>query len=542
MMWPSSPHERVAGSPLWILRSVGLVGFVTILVRTAWLSDEGYITFRVVDNWLNGYGLTWNAAERVCLNVHPLWTLVLGAAFSLTGNVYYTAIGVSVLLALLGAAWLLWRTQQAALILLAVSAICWSKCFTDYSTGGLENPLMHLLLAGFALRYLDSSRKVLSILTLALVTSAFYLCRMDTVLFLLPALAMEVWRQRRKRAVIRSLILGFSPVALWLLFSLFYYGTPFPNVYYAKLNLDIPKVELYGQGLQYLWNSWLLDPVTIPIIGLGILTAFLSKEPRRFALGLGLAGYVWYVVSIGGTFMSGRYLAAPFFLSVLLVVHSAWFAIPLRAALAAGILTVLGLFGPYSPPLSGSDYRVADVQQPEEQILASFGGEHHILDYRGFLYDTTGLLRVLRQNQPRPDFPIIHHPYAIQGAIVANSGQPQVKTFYAIGFYGFFAGPRVHVLDPYALADPLLSRIAFPYSPNWRVGHFERPIPNGYVQTLETGVNSLTDPNIKKYYDVVQLVTRGNLWSWQRLGEVVRWNLGTYDALIEPQRTAVAMH
>ena len=33
------------------------------------------------------------------------------------------------------------------------------------------------------------------------------------------------------------------PLLAWELFSLLFYGFPFPNTYYAKLNTGIPKAE-----------------------------------------------------------------------------------------------------------------------------------------------------------------------------------------------------------------------------------------------------------------------------------------------------------
>ena len=46
---------------LWL--AVALLAVVILLM--AWLSDDAYITLRVVDNAVNGLGLTWNPAERV---------------------------------------------------------------------------------------------------------------------------------------------------------------------------------------------------------------------------------------------------------------------------------------------------------------------------------------------------------------------------------------------------------------------------------------------------------------------------------------------
>jgi len=35
----------------------------TVLVRTAWVSDDAYMTFRTVDNFVQGHGLRWNVAD-----------------------------------------------------------------------------------------------------------------------------------------------------------------------------------------------------------------------------------------------------------------------------------------------------------------------------------------------------------------------------------------------------------------------------------------------------------------------------------------------
>jgi hypothetical protein len=48
-----------------LVLGVLLAAFAALVVRNAWLSDDAYITFRTVDNFIHGYGLTWNVAERV---------------------------------------------------------------------------------------------------------------------------------------------------------------------------------------------------------------------------------------------------------------------------------------------------------------------------------------------------------------------------------------------------------------------------------------------------------------------------------------------
>ena len=56
-----------------------LAVFALVLVRTAWLCDDAYINFRTIDNFLHGYGLRWNIAER-CRPSPILWVFVIAAA------------------------------------------------------------------------------------------------------------------------------------------------------------------------------------------------------------------------------------------------------------------------------------------------------------------------------------------------------------------------------------------------------------------------------------------------------------------------------
>jgi hypothetical protein len=92
---------------------------------------------------------------------------------------------------------------------------------------------------------------------------------------------------------------------------------------------------------------------------------------------------------------------------------------------------------------------------------------------------------------------------------------------------GYYAGPQVHIIDSVALADPLLSRL--PAEGDWRIGHFERAIPPGYIETLESGSNRLSDPSVAAYYDRLSLVIRGPLWDTKRLAAVWRLDTGRYD-------------
>src|SRR5262249_7727819 len=116
-------------------------------VRLAWICDDAYITLRTVENWIAGYGPTWNVDERAQTFTHPLWMLVLTAARLLTCEAYFTTIGLRLVLALAAAAVVLSLGRSAGAAAAVAALLLGARSFSEYATGGLENPLSYLLLA-----------------------------------------------------------------------------------------------------------------------------------------------------------------------------------------------------------------------------------------------------------------------------------------------------------------------------------------------------------------------------------------------------------
>jgi hypothetical protein len=66
-------RERIAGIALALL-------YIGLVIRTSWVGDDAYITFRALENFLHGYGPVFNVGERVQVFTHPLWFLLQAAA------------------------------------------------------------------------------------------------------------------------------------------------------------------------------------------------------------------------------------------------------------------------------------------------------------------------------------------------------------------------------------------------------------------------------------------------------------------------------
>ena len=491
------------------------VGFVIAiafveLLRTTWVGDDAAITMRSVLNLTHGLGARFNIDERVQSFTSPLWFLLLSGLSVITTNVFVSVfvLSISTSLAVL---WLLMmkvaRTSWGGVFAAAVLLL--SKAYVDFASSGLENPLSHLLLvlaflAGSRAIARDETRDSDSATRMFFLTGSFvYLSRPDLVLLLAPLAAWISLRSHRSvTSLARSLAVGAMPAVLWTLFSLYYYGFPFPNTAYAKLGTGIPYDERIHQGLLYLWDSLRRDSVTLRCIVIGMAVA-LQQDVLDRMLALGGILYMAYVVSIGGDFMTGRLLTAPMVLMACVLARASWSVWQRRTAVM--VLGLLALTNLPSTILSGRNF--------DDKIIADDG----IADERGYYFQEHGLIQAREKNRfnsfDDPDWTV-------------RPPLPPFVTCGGLGYIGLNVGPGTHVIDTCALADPLLAHLPAVHVERWRIGHFERQLPTNYEESIAQGENRLADERTRNYYESIRLITRGELNSTVRLKEIVRMNLG----------------
>lgn len=534
-------------APLFnLLLLAPLFVFIWVVFRTAWLCDDAYISFRSVENVILGHGPVWNPGERVQSFSHPLWFILITPLRAITGELYFTSIFFSILVSFLAVIVLAFAGRGGWMRrFLMVALCCFSGAFIDYSTSGLENPLSHLILALFFLALFRQQPGVpRSFFLLAFVAGLGVLNRLDTVLIYAPALLGELFvRYRSATAVLPAnadsgfwhdrtppsggevvfsflglSFLGFLPFLLWEIFSVLYYGFPFPNPAYAKLNTGIPRIELLSQGAAYFLHSLRHDPATIGVLLAGMTAGLLEPSGRVRGLAFGAVLYIAYVVWVGGDFMAGRFLSVPFFVAVLLLseVGMPGFHTAVRWILGlmlAGLAGLSLLIAPArSPVLSGPDY----PGRPEGAVQYDWKG---IADERGAYYPWTGLLRE-NVNDRTPE----SHEWAEMGKAIGEIA-PEVAVLPGIGLAGWRLGPEVYAVDLNGLTDPLLARLPAMREPSWRVGHYTRAVPPGYMASLVQDRVRIEDPEIAQYYEDLRLVTRGPLLKKARFDAILRMNL-----------------
>jgi len=510
------------------------------LVATAWVGEDALITFRTVDNFVNGYGLRWNIDERVQTYTHQLWMLIIIPFYFFTREVYFTVTALC-LVCTVSAFLILARPfrRQPVIVGIILASFFLSRSLVYYGTSGFENPLTLLLLSIFVTTYLRARQPgEVPWFGLSLVAALALTNRMDTLLMYAPALLfLLVFRGRRTAC--RQILLGFSPLALWLSFSVLYYGFPLPNTAPAKLSSALPRVWYIRSGSWYLFQLFQMDLASGILLSFGVvvlvfcIVRFLrdSGEERSgllAALGVGMLSYCGYVLWIGGDFMVGRFWTGPLWLSIVLIAYStqslwcAVVALPVkRRAVIAGALigSVALIYGA--------------VLETTRRVFGGVSvGTIRPVAYKFLTSDLTWGITRVGENLER------HGTKAREAAENSEEGRVTIVGG-AIGFSGLAAGPAVTIIDKLALGDALLARIA----PSRRimVGHLQRRVPLGYVTARSTGSMSEMHPALQQYYAKLRLITSGPLWSLDRFKTIIAFNSGRYDHLLaEYEQDAMA--
>lgn len=479
------------------------------VVRLAWICDDAYITLRVVDNILNGYGPVWNAGERVQTHTHPAWMGLLSAACWLTGEHYFTTLGVSMLLSTAAVVLLLVIAGRVAapvalLVLLA------SRCFGDYATSGLEAPLTMFLVALLGLIDARTPQGGQRLRVVSLLMALLVLSRLDLLVLAAP-LVLANLRVPAGRAV-ANLAVGLLPLAAWTVFATIYYGSPVPATAHAKaLSNGIGLDALLEQGFWYCVNAVRREPATVATIFVGIAVGLLRRELRGRALAVGALLYCAYIVRVGGDHMAGRFFVPPFLASLVLLLR--WLRStrgPIAPAVSAAAAVALAFAG------EGPAYL-----HPVQNDLEKRFWEHDIDDERRFYFNRLGLL------SPNREIPVPGK--GSRSARGSGRERPMVFKVFTAGVGPYEAGDLFYFVDPW-LCDPLLVRLPVFDPQKWNVGHYTRRIPDGYLESLANGDSRLLHPGLRRYYDCLRRVIRDPVWSGDRLQALLDMQFGRFEA------------
>ncbi len=502
---------------------------IVIFLKNAWVSEDAYITFRSVEQIFAGNGPVWNPHERVQVYTSPLWFLLLILFRVFSANVYLNAIVLSLILWTATIFILRKIFSDPFLLLFSVLLLTASTSFFDYTSPGLENILAYLIIALYILNYLklfeigeekEQTERTKSYIKKTLFFFGIIIfVRHDLALLLLPPTIYIPFRKAsvfsRKQWLISS-SLSLLPIILFSLFSLIYYGFPFPNTAYAKLSTGIDKTILFNQGINYFHSTFKYDIITILIILIALISAFFRRSEKHLKyLGFGIILNLLYVCYIGGDFMQGRFLSYAYLISVILF-FLAIQKINIRkiTILVFVILEFYLILYPHTPFNSPVDYRNSKTDMG-------------VADERGFYFNALSLHSYIFRDKylPFPDNAWTH-----EGIAFKNSSQT-IFLHGNIGILGYYAGTEKIIIDGLALSDPFLARL--PADPGWRIGHFGREIPYGYLESIGNDNKTIGSLQLYEFHKKLVIITQSDkLFTQERLKTIFLFNIGAYNHLL----------
>ncbi|OYO03376.1 hypothetical protein [Enemella evansiae] len=462
-----------------------------------WISDDGWINIRVLNQFFAGNGPVFNIGERVEVTTSTLWFWMLVAGrWLLPGTepqVTGAAVGwvltlLGMVTAALGAARLFARRNTFVTVPVGILAMAALPPFWDFATSGLET--------GLSFAWLGTSFWLLTRrippeiggplrnwpLAAAICIGLGPLIRPDFALYAgLFALALLFTRLRGWWQWLICCTIGIAPAVAYQIWRMGFYALMVPNTALAKSAGDVH----WEQGLIYLIDYAGLYVLAVPLlVGLLGVGLHLAYAVRRRELGravvvaapvLGALLHALYIVRMGGDFMHARFLLPDTFA---LMLPAAVIAVDKPRRETA--MVVLAFVAGWAVAISTS------ARTPYQDSASEDG----IANERAFWAATTTTNQLLTINDWRSSTPAWDGQLARwnqqAGLSYYDDGSRRLPTRSGTGIYlardnmgilPVMAGNEVRVVDRLALADPITSHaVEDPrLQDKTRVGHQPRP-------------------------------------------------------------------
>jgi arabinofuranosyltransferase len=499
----ASPRARWRRTLQAVLYASPVVGFLCAGFAHRWITDDGFIYLRVVQQIRAGNGPVFNAGERVEVFTGTLWVALLTVADVLTpvrlewlSVLLGLACGAAGLgLAVAGARKLLpdqperrWYLPFGAVVFVAVTPV-WV-----FATSGLETGLVFGWL-GTCLWVLATWARAPAArmpYPSAVLLGLGWLIRPELLLFSVAFIVVVFVAERRRTELGRQALIVVAAAALPLAYQLFrmgFYGSLVPNTAVAKEGGSTN----WERGWRYLRDFadayWLWVPALALLAG-GYLPLATSLTHRRGQLvtgafaTCGLLNLV-YMMAVGGDYIHARLLLPGFF-----AICAPVAVVPaVRRNLAAAVVAPWAIAAMFV-------FRPSQYEQPVANgfVMPKAAGLVTADDYgwgqdgpaRAWytgpaVYYQAGMLQFRRSNvDPHSDVEL------------------PIGMFAAVGMVGYASGPDFFILDVFGLADSLTAHLdPSPESPpvlQPLAGH-EKPLPPLWAAALVTSVGSQPDPS-----------------------------------------------
>jgi arabinofuranosyltransferase len=322
------------------------VYFLILSLGIKFVQDDAYISFRYVENFVNGNGLVFNMGERVEGFTNLFWVLLLSLPVTFKLNIADAAQFMSVIFGLI-VLFMTFRLSSTIDIKEETLKKQRQTAGTDYNKFFDLLPVLMLTLTGAFQFWTVSGMETTMFISFAFLGLFFYIKEKDSgtlnykfplFLFLASLTRPEgmyifglilihrfifLWKEKGTEGIkdffsknnLYSYLIYIIPTLLLMLFRLWYFGYPFPNTFYAKTGFSL---EYINSGLEYFMKFI----KTYMIYGLIMLLPLflLKKKENFFVISLFyflIFTYTVYVILVGGDVLKQH----RFFLPILPLIY-----------------------------------------------------------------------------------------------------------------------------------------------------------------------------------------------------------------------------
>lgn len=325
-----------------------IVIFVYVCMNNKFIQDDAYISFRYIQNFVDGHGLVFNIGERVEGYTNLLWVLLLSVFVSLKINVENISQVLSVLF---GALVLFMTFRISSLIdlkdnlksvrkskseeqslspgyfnIIPSILLVFTGSFIFWSISGMETTMFIFFCLSGIYYYIKekSDPKVNYMFPLFIMLATltrpegiyfFGLIMLHRVFIYVREYKSEFLRHLFSKNNILSYLVYIIPVIIYFAVRYSYYGYLFPNTFYAKTGFS---GAYFNSGIDY-FTKFLTSYLLYGIVLVAPLYLFKRKE-NFFEISLLYfltITFILYVISVGGDVLKQN----RFFLPVLPLIY-----------------------------------------------------------------------------------------------------------------------------------------------------------------------------------------------------------------------------
>jgi len=451
-----------------------------------WVCDDAFITFRVADNLLNGYGPVFNVGERVEVYTHPLWLFLLTIFYYITQSIEYSSVFLGILFSSLSILFinLAWKRYLEILykkelydknyfFIIGSYLIVSISVFWDFVTSGLETGLVFFYLSFVFWIFIYNISNLYKDNILPIIVSLGVLIRPDLGIFFINFILLYLFILFKyekmyiniKLILFKLFLFVFLPL-VYQIFRMGYFASIVPNTAIAKsaFSFYIDRGIIYF--LDFFNTYFLYFPI---ILGFILIFYFIYEKFKTleineidyklifFVISFLISSllYALYVILIGGDFMHARFLLPSVFaffvvLPPIIINESILKKILLLLLLIWCFICINYLRVSYN---GINEYGIANER--EFYIRLSHKKNPVTLeDYSGSLL----YLQAANLKQRYTDYEITNKIKVDKYVALSN-----------IGISGFLLGSEYYIFDLWCIADPIGAR--FKVDKRGRPGH-----------------------------------------------------------------------